>query len=165
MMGCRSRGRRGPPAPRRGALLGALALLSSVAAVSVSGQESPRVRVVVSRIAGATLYVDAGSDAGIATGDTVTVARDAGLEVAGRLMVLSAASGTAVLTFADNPFVLTRGETLFLSSPRISAARNRTEEIAAPPERMQRTTPAPRPGPQHCSQQGHHNQRTGNPRR
>jgi len=109
--------------PQRGKRLPLAAIAVLAAVHGLDAQEATRARVVVGQIAGATVYIDAGTEAGVITGDTLTVARDATGPMIGRMIVLSAASRTAVLTFADDPFAITRGETLLLASASIAASR------------------------------------------
>jgi len=117
--------------PPRGRFVAFAAIAALAAVHELDAQEATRTRVVVGQIAGATVYVDAGTEAGVITGDTLTVARDAAGPMIGRMIVLSAASRTAVLTFADDPFAITRGETLLLASPSIAAAREQARTAQA----------------------------------
>lgn len=101
----------------------------------------PRVPALVEQIAGATLYLDAGTDVGIGTGDTVTVARDSLGSAVGSLVVVRSTGSRSVLTFADDPFPLTRGQTLFVTPLRVAvdqAERAGPESVATRPERGER---------------------------
>ncbi|MDX1395301.1 MAG: hypothetical protein R3195_12970 [Gemmatimonadota bacterium] len=106
------------------------------------GDPDRDLRVVVTQIAGATIYVDAGSQAGIETGDTVSVRREPGGDAIGRLVVISAASRSSALTFAGAVFAITRGQPLFL---RLSGGAGPTGPAVAPePGAPARRTPAAR---------------------
>jgi hypothetical protein len=73
-----------------------------------------RVRAQVDYVSGSTLYVTAGTEAGIATGDTLALARDSLGPAIGALVVVKATVDRAALTFADAPFALTRGDVVYL---------------------------------------------------
>ena len=88
-------------------------------------------RTLVEQVAGATLYLNAGTDAGIGTGDTVTVAPDSLGSAAGRLVVVSSTGSRSVLTFAADPFPLTRGQTLFVTPLQVVVAHVEREESAS----------------------------------
>lgn len=103
----------------------------------------PRVTVRVRQVAGATLYLDMGTRHGLATGDTLQVARDSVSAPVGRLVVTASTETRAVLTFADAAFPVTRGETLTLTLRREPA-----EAVATPPARPTvEKTPEPRRPP------------------
>ena len=112
-------------APIAGSPLGLLAAsLSAMAALVVaagpaSAQVGRRVRAQVDYVSGTTLYVTAGTEAGIATGDTLTLARDSLGPAIGALAVVKASADRSALTFADAPFALTRGEVVYLE-PRVT---------------------------------------------
>lgn len=90
-----------------------LALL--LAAANTASGQTERVDVTVEYLAGANIYIDAGRDHGILDGDTVLVySADAG-PLLGALRVISASADKAVLTFAGEPFPITRGARLSLA--------------------------------------------------
>lgn len=99
------------------ALLGATPVVAQVPGAAAAGTRSaPRPAVVV-QIAGTTIYLDLGTDAGVATGDTLTVRR-APVGVAGTVVVLAATPTRSVLAFAGSPIPVTRGDTLFVTPGR-----------------------------------------------
>lgn len=79
---------------------------------AAAGQER-RVEAVVQQIAGATLYLSVGSEAGLAVNDTLAVSTADGRPL-GSFLVLGATPGRSVVTFADTPFPVTRGQVLAL---------------------------------------------------
>lgn len=93
-----------------------LALVLPLPVVAQGGPASTAVRVRVRQVAGANLYLDVGSDHGLLAGDTVRVARveEAEARVVGALRVVAATGTRSVLTFAGEPFRLTRGDELIL---------------------------------------------------
>lgn len=97
-------------------LLASLSALAGlvVAAGPASAQVGRRVRAQVDYVSGSTLYVTAGSEAGIATGDTLALARDSLGPAIGALVVVKATADRASLEFADVPFALTRGDVVWL---------------------------------------------------
>ena len=100
---------------RRLALLLVLALLG---AGSLSAQEPPRVTLEVRQVAGANVYLDLGTDGGLATGDTLQVLRPDGAPL-GRLAVVAATATRSVLTFVGGPFPLATGETVVVELARV----------------------------------------------
>lgn len=103
----------------------AAARAASVAPVAPAG--TTLVAVSVDYIAGSSVYVTAGMDRGLMTGDTLTVlsaTRDAAL---GRVVVLSSTASRAVVTFASRPFAVTRGVRWRLRLPaRVAAGASAT---------------------------------------
>ncbi|MEP0548958.1 MAG: hypothetical protein ABJF88_18635 [Rhodothermales bacterium] len=77
---------------------------------SVQAQDEARIDVRVEHIAGENAYLDAGTERGIAADDTLDVWR--GDVQLGRLRVVSATVTRAVVTFAGEPFPITRGQSL-----------------------------------------------------
>jgi hypothetical protein len=71
--------------------------------------------VVVTEIAGANLYLSQGTEAGIATGDTLQVYRDRDGGYAGAFLVVAASGSRAVVVFAGDPFPVTRGIELWVA--------------------------------------------------
>lgn len=78
-------------------------------AVPARAQEAS-LDVVVTYIAGTDLYLDAGADEGVADGDTLAVYRDGAY--LGDVRVVSSTASRAVVTFAGDPFPVTRGTVL-----------------------------------------------------
>lgn len=92
-------------------------------ATAPADSASARVAALVDQVAGSTIYLRAGSEAGLGEGDTVSAARDSVSAPVGRLAVLAVSAGRSVTTFAGTPFPVTRGETLYLeTAPRVSGA-------------------------------------------
>ncbi len=91
----------------------------SIAALGLSGSsaaaQEQRLSVVVEYVAGATLYIDAGTEEGISTQDTLYVYNPTDGTFIGSLRVLESSSGRSVLTFAGQPFPITRGDVLEIS--------------------------------------------------
>lgn len=107
-----------------------------LAAADAAGQE-PRapVRVTVTQVAGSTVYIDAGSAAGLEEGMTVDVRAASGV-VLGTLVVVGVTDDRAGLSFAGAAFPLTRGQTLVLEVPLTAApdeARDSVPLAGAPP--------------------------------
>ena len=99
---------------RRALAVSLLALASGP--VSARGQEA-LVPARIVEIAGANLYLDAGTDAGVRAGDTLVARRAAGDTPLGTLVVIAATGTRAVVTFAGRPFAVTRGDALLLAVP------------------------------------------------
>jgi hypothetical protein len=115
---------------RRGwgiALLLVLALL--LMAMPAAAQETVRIEARVTHVAGQNVYLDAGTDNGLAQNDTLTALRNE--QALGRLVVVSATAGRAVVGFPDEPFAVTIGDQLVLL------------KAAAPPEPAPPVTDVP----------------------
>lgn len=84
--------------------------------------QTPRPAVVV-QVAGATLYLNVGSDSGLRAGDTLAVRRQAAGPTVGALTVLAATPTRAVLGFAGPAFPITRGDTIHLTPQRGGESR------------------------------------------
>lgn len=108
----------------RALLLGVLLAPAAVRA------QLPQPAVVV-QIAGANLYVDIGSDAGVRTGDTLAVRRAVEAPPVGSLVVVGASPRRSVLTFASAAFAVTRGDTLFITPKAPSTALVPTAAVVA----------------------------------
>lgn len=89
-----------------------LALCVAVAAHAQERTVSAR----VTEIAGADLYLDAGSNAGLANGDTLVVRRAADAAPVGAFFVVAVTETRAVVAFAGAPFAVTRGDELVLTA-------------------------------------------------
>ena len=70
--------------------------------------------VLVEYIAGANVYIAAGTDHGIHESDTLRVYEGAEGSYRGVLIVISSSRTSSVLTFAADPFPITRGDTLYV---------------------------------------------------
>jgi hypothetical protein len=128
----------------RSLAMAALALLPAMAgAQGVQGTPAPR-PVVVVQVAGATLYIDVGSDGGVMTGDTLTIRRSPAAAPVGATTVVASTSGRSVLAFVGRAFPVTRGDTLFitpgalgrsaLARTAVAAATARPRELPRPDE-------------------------------
>lgn len=109
---------------------GPIVLLTVVALLGVAhgarAQEAAaRLDVRVEHVAGANAYLGAGTDAGLAAGDTLDVVR--GDVRLGRVRVVSATAGRAVVAFVGAAFPITRGATLTVIRP----TREAPELVAA----------------------------------
>lgn len=108
-----------------------------------AGQDAPRVSVRIRQIAGSTLYLDVGTRHGLASGDTLRVAREPEpAKVVGRLVVTAATETRSVLTYVGDPFPVTRGEVVVLFLLREPEERP-AEAVPAGPD----SGAAPRPVP------------------
>lgn len=77
----------------------------------------PLIRAQIVQISGQTLYLDAGSNQGIATGDTLTLYTGENRGgIRGRLRVIAAISQSASVQFLGTPFALTRGEQIYFTT-------------------------------------------------
>ncbi len=123
----------------RARFLAALGAAIWGAALEGRAQE-PAVAVRVVEIAGANLYLDAGTAAGLAPADTVEVRRAAGGDPAGILVVVAASEKRAVAVFGGRPFPVTRGDVLMLTI-RGAGAPARSGGVAIPAPPRQRLAP------------------------
>jgi hypothetical protein len=111
----------------------------------------PHVTVRVRQVAGSSIYLDIGTRHGLATGDTLEASRDSLGPPAGRLTVTASTETRSVLSFAGEPFTVTRGEALTLHLLREPAeavpepAAPVTPPPAAPTPRPVRAAAASRP--------------------
>ena len=97
--------------PFRGVSLMLGVLLLLLTAPMVHAQDST-FTATVTYVAGQNAYLDVGRRRGITGGDTLVVRADDA--VRGRLVVKSSSSTESVVTFADVPFPITRGDALTL---------------------------------------------------
>jgi hypothetical protein len=118
------------PWHHRAALAAPLALALGLAAPLTA--QRPRVPVVVDYLAGANIYLAAGTDQGIAEHDTLTVFPSPQGEPLGQFLVLSTTATRAVVAFLGAPFPVTRGTTLFLLAG--GAGRGAAAAVDAAPE-------------------------------
>jgi hypothetical protein len=82
---------------------------------AVAFAQQARLSVVVEYVAGANLYLDAGADDGIHAADTLQVYGGPSGSHLGDFVVISSSSDRAVVTFADRPFPVTRGDALIVA--------------------------------------------------
>ncbi len=115
------------------ALVWAMLCWSSIGLVAetASAQES-RIAVLVEQLAGANIYLRAGTEAGITVNDTLLVYDGSGERYLGALLVISATSTRAVVTFAGEPFSLTRGTTVLVALEGFAAVADSPGPVAAP---------------------------------
>jgi len=106
-----------------------LILIVALWSLPSMAQEILTLEAQVMFIAGQTVYVSAGSDAGLVAGDTLDVYRNESR--LGLMEVVSATSDRAVLGFVDAPFPVTIGDHLMLSV------------VLAQPEPIAMPTPTP----------------------
>jgi hypothetical protein len=81
---------------------------------SAAAQEHGLPATVV-QIAGPNLYLDIGSQQGLAAGDTLSVQRAEDGVLLGRFVVIQTTSTRAVVAFAGSPFAVTRGTALLVT--------------------------------------------------
>lgn len=109
--------------------------------------QGPRPTMVV-QIAGATLYLDAGTDAGVRTGDTLIIRRAPTAAPVGSTVVIASTGTRSVVTFVGTPFPVTRGDSLFITPVSGGAAAVTTALGPAPTSRAPpRRIPRPDAGP------------------
>ena len=94
----------------------------------------------MTQLAGADLYLDAGTNVGLANGDTLIVRRAAAVAPVGTVLVVAATETRAVVSFAGAPFAVTRGDALVLTVQHGGAA--------AAPAAPATPVAAPQPRPQ-----------------
>ena len=134
-----------PTAPRFRTALAALALFATGAAPAAA-QDAP-LRVVVDRIAGATLYVPVGRLDGISAGDTL-LARHAEGGATALVIVIAATDTRASLVFAGRPFPVTRGDALLLTPRAAGGAEPGAEPVPDPARPAAGVLPAPGGAPE-----------------
>ena len=85
-------------------------------------QESqPLIKAQIVQISGQTLYLDAGRNQGISTGDTLSVyTSEKDGHIRGRLRVIASISQSCSVQFLNKPFSLTRGEQIYVSTESVS---------------------------------------------
>jgi len=104
-------------------------------------QRVPRARALVEQVAGSTVYLTVGTEAGVRTGDTVLVARDSLGAPVGSLAIVRSTRTRSVASFTVEPISLTRGVTVYLESHGITALAARGRAPAAPGEGYVKETP------------------------
>lgn len=85
-------------------------------------EAAPRLRAIVDQVAGTTVYLDVGTEAGLSRGDTIRVARDSVGALVGAVAVIQSTRVRSVVTFTDQMFSVTRGLALYLESDGIAVA-------------------------------------------
>jgi len=124
-------------------LLASVAMLLMASATQGIAQEGG-LRVVVEQIAGANVYLSAGTEAGLAAGDTLQVYREDDGEYLGAFRVVASSSERAVVVYIGEPFPVTRG--IAISVRRNGTAPNGEQApVRAVSTRSTSPTAAPRP--------------------
>jgi hypothetical protein len=111
--------------------LAALGLSLAPAASALHAQEGA-IDVVVTYIAGSNVYLNAGAERGLGTGDTLLVFSESHGRALGAFRVISSAEGRAVVTFAGRPFPVTRGARLRVAASSSARAAATAEPAAQP---------------------------------
>jgi hypothetical protein len=107
----------------------ATALCLSLLPFGTADAQDQRLATVVVYIAGADIYLDAGSDQGLSPGDTLRVYSEPDGRLLGTFMVISSTRERAVVTFAGRPFPVTRGA--YLQVATSGAAQPQRDDAAA----------------------------------
>ena len=116
--------------------------------VPAQAQET-RLPVLVEYIAGANVYIAAGTGQGIHERDTLSIYEDAEGGYRGVLIVISSSSTSSVLTFAADPFPITRGDTLYVMVLQGDRPLDEAgDPYAAPAAAIASQRATSRPGPQ-----------------
>ena len=116
-------------------ILGSAAVLLTASAVGSVAQESG-LRVVVEQIAWANMYLSAGTEAGLAAGDTLQVYREGDGEYLGAFRVVASSSERSVVVYIGEPFPVTRGITIRVRRDGAGP------DLAQPPSRATPSRPA-----------------------
>ena len=119
-----------------------VALLSLGLAGPLAAQDTAR--VVVQYVAGADLYLSGGTTLGIRPGDTLTARKIPSGEAVGPLLVKASTPDRAVVGFLGAPFLLSRGDTLFVTIAHATVPAAAPVVAAVP---SMGATPPPRPRP------------------
>jgi len=98
-----------------------VALAPMLGFVGTGASAQQQLDVVVEYIAGSNLYIDAGTQSGIVDDDTLMVFTQADGVLLGTFVVVTVTRERAVVTFASDPFPVTRGKTLHLVLGRTTA--------------------------------------------
>lgn len=113
---------------------------------SATGPTPPNARpdgvleVVVTRVSGSTVYINAGANQGLGKGQNVQAERQVG-RGRGSLEVLSTTSTSSVLGFAGRPFSLTRGDALRIRLPQTRGPDRAVAEATTEAETTQPSEP------------------------
>jgi len=129
------------------AFVSVLVCWSSLGVVTQSANaQETKLSVLVDQIAGANIYIRAGTDDGITVSDTLFVYDESGERYVGALLVVGATSTRAVVTFVGEPFAVTRGTTLFVTGETLARAASPQEpSVGAAPSDRARNTPGYQP--------------------
>lgn len=111
-----------------------LSLVLLLASTGTGLTQTAGVDITVEYVAGSNIYIDAGRARGLSDGDTVLVFPVDGSLLLGTMQVISASSDKAVLTFAGDPFPVTRGDRLRITFDAVPGAGTRTADVV-PEER------------------------------
>ena len=109
-------------------LIGGLSCLFGLSQAAMAQETT--LTATVTHIAGANVYLDIGTNQGIATGDTLLVSRME--EVVGRLHVISVSSKQSVVEFIGQAFSITRASKLTVVFSRSGAATRSMDEEPEP---------------------------------
>lgn len=95
-----------------------LPVISLLIGAKAMAQESHAlIKAQIVQISGQTLYLDAGRNQGISTGDTLTVyAGEKNGHIRGQLRVIAAISQSCSVEFIGRPFSMTRGQQIYFST-------------------------------------------------
>ncbi len=97
----------------------------------------PLIKAQIVQISGQTLYLNAGRNQGISTGDTLTVyAGEKNGHIRGRLHVIAAISQSCSAEFLGRPFSLTRGEEIYFST--VAPPQKQIAQNSASPDSVRR---------------------------
>lgn len=106
--------------------------LNPHAAQGQDAAQPPEVRVRVEQLAGSTIYLNVGTDHGLAAGDTLVVFPDEGPPRLGELAVRLANSTRTVLDFVGDPFDLERGQIIRMQLLRMPTVALPDADLDAP---------------------------------
>lgn len=118
------------------------AAAQQTAAPVAAGPGAPRPTLVV-QIAGANLYLDAGLEAGVRTGDTLIIRRLPTASPIGSAVVVASTARRSMVAFVGTPFTATRGDSLYFTpvsggAQAIAAALGPTPTTRDPPRVLPR---------------------------
>jgi hypothetical protein len=125
--------------PLRAGLVAAGLALTALVVPRAAAQQG-RVAVVVDYIAGADIYLAAGSEQGLAPNDTLAVYQTPDGDLLGRFFVVSATTTRAVVEFIGVAFPVTRGTTLYVERTSAHPAAP-TPSVTAEPASAPRRPP------------------------
>jgi len=129
-----------------------LAVLATVLASAPAAAQDIRQDVLVEQIAGANIYLRAGTEDGIVTNDTLLVVDPATEDALGYFLVVGSSASRSVVSFLEEPFPVTRGTMLLVQvgptaegappAPRVSPDRPDQEPTGDTGESPTRLTPS-----------------------
>lgn len=102
-------------------------LLALAVPLGASSQVVDSVTVRVRQVAGENLYLDIGSNQGLAAGDTIPVSEGDGGDSLGRVVVVGTSEDRSVLAFAGQPFPVQAGDAITVGLLRPPKVRPETE--------------------------------------